>query len=233
MSRIKAFLLGAGIGAAGAFFVADRLSLSVDEEDAGSWRVRAEMAESRAAVSRARADAAEGELARIRTQLASHALEQPALPPGSAALPVPGPASVHHHPWPEVKSSSAKESLPPLDADLNLDEVGREEWNALVSSTLEREVSQRLGRTLSPERLERLTDNLARLRDASLGLRSENPVPGDPASLSDHLARTLMLVESDRIFRSETGIGISDFLQGLNGSQIEEVSTTEPVESNR
>ena len=108
-----------------------------------------------------------------------------------------------------------------------------EQWDALVSSALEHEVERRLGQRLSPERMERLLETLRRLRDASAGLRSEFLDPQDPDSLRDHLARTLVLVESDRLFREELGIGFSDFLRGLDGNPIEEVHPVEPSGSLR
>lgn len=104
------------------------------------------------------------------------------------------------------------------------------QWDTLVSSALEREVEQRLGQRLSPERMTRLLDGLRRLREASVGLRPEFLDPGDPDSLRDHLARTLVLVESDRLLREELGIGFSDFLRGLDGDPIEEVHPAKPGE---
>jgi len=38
-----------------------------------------------------------------------------------------------------------------------------------------------------------------------------------------------VLLEADRVFRKELGIGVSDFLQGLDSNQIEEVSPIEPA----
>jgi hypothetical protein len=81
--------------------------------------------------------------------------------------------------------------------------------------------------------MERLLETLRRLRDASAGLRSELLDPQNPDSLRDHLARTLVLVESDRLFREELGIGFSDFLRGLSGNPVEEIHPAEPGGSRR
>lgn len=233
MIRSTALLVGAGIAVA-AFLIAGLVSMRVGEEQSAHWRARAEAAESQAAAERARADAAERELARLQMQMESLALKKSAIPSGFASRTAPEPAADCSSSRTRALSPRAKASppLPPVDFDEGLAQTGQQEWHALVNSMLEREVRERLGLTLSPERFERLTDTLARLRDASAALRSEPPDSSDPASLRDHLARTLILMESDRIFRSELGIGVSDFLQGLSGDHIEEVPAVEPSQPN-
>jgi hypothetical protein len=95
------------------------------------------------------------------------------------------------------------------------------EWDTLVGGMLQVEAEHRLGRTLSPEQAQRLLETLSRLRDASMELSEE---PLDPSSPHDQLMHTPTLLEVDRTFRDELGIGVSDFLQGLDGDQIEEVA---------
>jgi hypothetical protein len=122
---------------------------------------------------------------------------------------------------------------PPPDPDTAFDPIRHEQWEVLVSRALEQEVERRLGRKLDHERMERLLGTLRRLRDASVGLRQEFLDPHDPESLRDHLARTLVLVESDRLFREELGISFSDFLRGLDGDPVEEIHPAKPGEAAR
>ena len=210
MNRIKAFFLGAGAVGAIAFllFANHPVERLVKEgEQAERWRARAE--------------AAERELDLLRTRLESLPESQQAVSLSSSAAKPRAPTCA-----PSTPTVSPPVSYP----DAWLDPARQEEWNALVSSALENEVERRLGHTLSPERVERLVETLRRLRDASIGLRSEFPDPKDPDSLRDQLAREIMLVESDRIIRAELGIGVSDFLRGLDGNPVEEVFPTKPIE---
>jgi hypothetical protein len=69
-----------------------------------------------------------------------------------------------------------------------------------------------------------LVDTLARLREASLALNQDPLDEADPSFLSEHLMGTLTLLEADRTFRNELGIGVSEFIRGLDRSQIEEVT---------
>jgi hypothetical protein len=210
VNRIKAFFLGAGAVGAIAFLLfanppAERLVK--EGEEAERWRARAE--------------AAERELDLLRTRLES-------LPESQQAVSLPSSAA---KPWAPTCAPSTPAVSPPVSyPDAWLDPARQEEWNALVSSALENEVERRLGHTLSPERVERLVETLRRLRDASIGLHSAFPDPEDPDSLRDQLAREIMLVESDRIIRAELGIGVSDFLRGLDGNPVEEVFPTKSIE---
>ena len=206
MNRITTFFLGAGAVGAIAFLLfanPPTERLVKQGEEAERWRTRAE--------------AAERELDLLRARLESFPETQPAVSLSSLAA--------------KPRAPSTPATSPPAPyLDAGLDPARQEEWNALVSSALENEVAERLGHTLSPERVERLVETLRRLRDASIGLRSELPDPQDSDSLRDQLAREIMLVESDRIFRAELGIGFSDFLRGLDGNPVEEVFPPKPIE---
>jgi hypothetical protein len=210
VNRITAFLLGAGAVAAITFLLfanppTERLVKEGEETE--RWRTRAE--------------AAERELDLLRARPESLPDSQPAVPLSSSAA----------KPWAPTCAPSTPGVSPPASyPDAWLDPARQEEWNALASSALENEVERRLGHTLSPDRIERLVETLRRLRDASIGLRSEFPNPEDPDSLRDQLAREIMLVESDRIIRGELGIGVSDFLRGLDGNPVEEVFPIKPIE---
>jgi hypothetical protein len=106
------------------------------------------------------------------------------------------------------------------------------EWNALVTGTLQAEVQRRLGRRIPEDQERRLVDTLTRLRDASLALTPEPLDERDPSSLSEHLMGNLVLLEADRTFRKELGIGVSEFIRGLDRGQIEEVPTA-PAKSKK
>lgn len=97
-------------------------------------------------------------------------------------------------------------------------------WEALVGGRLEQEAYLRVGERLSAERKARLLDALARLRDASLDLQQLPAAPDDPAGLRDRLSRTLVLLQTDQIFREELGMGVSEFLQGADPGAVEDVS---------
>lgn len=98
------------------------------------------------------------------------------------------------------------------------------EWDALVSGMLEYEVERRFGRRLELVQQQRLLDKLAQVRYASLGLQQEFGDPGSPAALRTRLSRTLAMLQADRVFREELGIGIAQFLQGLDGDAVEDVA---------
>jgi hypothetical protein len=104
------------------------------------------------------------------------------------------------------------------------------EWNALVGGMLEWEVERRTGQTLDAETGERLVSELGRLREASLALQESPAEPGDSAELRERLTQTLALVQVDQTFRKELGVGVAEFLQGLNSGVIEDVApaSTEP-----
>lgn len=123
-------------------------------------------------------------------------------------------------------SSIESFSPPPADSSPSLIAPERQhEWNALVTGTLQAEVQRRSGRRLPEEQERRLVDTLTRLRDASLALNQDPLDPADASVLSEHLMGTIALLEADRTFRNELGIGVSEFIRGLDRSQIEEVTT--------
>lgn len=97
------------------------------------------------------------------------------------------------------------------------------EWNALVGGMLEVEVERRTGEHLTMEKKERLLAELARLREASLSLQRAPAKPQDPAELRDRLTQSLALVQADQTFRNELGVGVAEFLQGLDPEAVEEV----------
>lgn len=120
-----------------------------------------------------------------------------------------------------VHSSLAELGTPPVVFEPD----SSAEWDALVGGMLEWEVEHRTGGQLSAEKRERLVSELARLREASLALQELPAEPGDSAELRERLTRTLTLVQVDATFRKELGLGVSEFLQELNPSAIEDVST--------
>jgi hypothetical protein len=123
-------------------------------------------------------------------------------------------------------SSIESFSPPPAGSSPSLIAPERQhEWNALVTGTLQAEVQRRSGRRLPEEQERRLVDTLTRLRDASLALNQDPLDPADASFLSEHLMGTIALLEVDRTFRNELGIGVSEFIRGLDRSQIEEVTT--------
>lgn len=189
------------------FFIA--LPSKGHNDKAGPWRLRA--------------SEAKGGLALMRNRLESASAQRQA---------VSKPAAAPRSPAQERTVSSAASSLPqpPSSNPALLDPARQDEWNILVTGALQSEVQRRLRHTLPLEQEQRLVETLARLRDASIGLEREEPFDAeDPSALHDHLVRTLVRLEADRTFRAELGIGVSDFLQGLSGDQVEEVFPVEPA----
>lgn len=157
--------------------------------------------------------------------------------------PVP-PASASAQPAPRVTRSALAAAVPP-EATLHRDraahvpgvqaaepvaEVAAEAvpdpvWEAIVGGMLAQEVERRFGARLAPQKKARLLDALARLREASLGLQQAPSDPRTAGDLRERLARQLALLEADRTFRAELGVGAAEFLQGLDAGAIEDVST--------
>ena len=103
-------------------------------------------------------------------------------------------------------------------------------WNALVGGMLEWEVEHRTGRKLTAEKKDRLVSTLSRLREASQALQQAPAEPRDSAELRDRLTQSIALVQADQAFRNELGLGVAEFLQGLDPTTVEDVSParTEP-----
>jgi hypothetical protein len=121
----------------------------------------------------------------------------------------------------EQARRSADQPQVDLHAESRVDEA--RDWNALVGGMLEWEVERRTGQKLDGAMRERLVSELGRLREASLALQESPAAPGDPAELRERLTRTLALVQVDQTFRNELGVGVAEFLQGLNSGAIEDV----------
>ena len=63
---------------------------------------------------------------------------------------------------------------------------------------------------------------LTQVRDASL-LYERHALDSEDGARRDRLTRTVILLELDRAFREEMGIGVADFVRGLDPDSIEEV----------
>lgn len=214
MTRTAAFCLGAALAGAvvGLLFVA--LQLAGRNDEAERWQVRALEAERHLSSLRDRLESLSARSESTPARLDSR--EKPLVGTTSSAQGLP------------AAPAKAPPPLPPPRLDSTVFDPARQhEWDALITGTLQSEVQRRLGHTLAPEQEQRLVEALARLRDASLGLNREPSDPEDPAALSDHLVRTIVLLEVDRTFRDELGTGVSDFLQGLERNQVEEVTPGE------
>jgi hypothetical protein len=97
------------------------------------------------------------------------------------------------------------------------------EWEALVGGMLESEVARRSDEKLTSEKKQRLISELSRLREASLALQQSPAEPDDPAEVRERLTQTLALVQVDQAFRKELGLGVAEFLQGLEPTAVENV----------
>jgi hypothetical protein len=135
--------------------------------------------------------------------------------------------SVDTHTSPDRQAGRSADA-PQVDSRAETRVDGASDWNALVGGMLEWEVERRTGQKLDAQTRQRLVAELGRLREASLLLQESPAEPGDPAELRERLARTLALVQVDQTFRNELGIGVAEFLQGLNSGAIEDVPPASP-----
>jgi hypothetical protein len=122
------------------------------------------------------------------------------------------------------RQEAGVEHPPIVDPSPRAEPESESEWNALVGGMLEWQVERRTGRKLSAGQRDRLVSELARLREASLSLQESSAQPADVADLRDRLTQTLVLAQVDETFRRETGMGVTEFLQGLNVGAVEDVS---------
>lgn len=159
--------------------------------------------------------------------LATHFAQRTESTELASANPIDSPQLILEHSGPPSVDTRA---LPGLSADApqvasrsaaRVDEGS--DWDALVGGMLEWEVERRTGQKLDGETRQRLVSELGRLREASLLLQESPAAPGDAAELREQLARTLALVQVDQTFRNELGVGVAEFLQGLNSRAIEDV----------
>lgn len=161
---------------------------------------------------RERAYEAEAQIARLRAEREA----RPTQPPGVAAPTDPAPL-----PPPEAEREPAGREP---DAAARHDPV----WEALVAGHLQTEVQRQLGRSLSSEQEARLMDRLRDVRDAAATLEAD---PGDDplASARRRLSRSIVMLEADRAFREELGVGVGDFLRGMDPGQVEDLTTPAPA----
>lgn len=150
----------------------------------------------------------------------------PGIARSTSTVPRPAPPIEHRARAPDAPQAAPASDLPANDAGELLEATAPDPaWTALVEGLLEQEVELRFGRRLAPEQKSRLLGELARLREASLGLQRTPAAPHDPAALRDRLSRQVAILEVDRAFREELGIGVSDFLEGLEAGEIDEITT--------
>jgi hypothetical protein len=205
LGRVAAFLLVAAVAAATFWH---RSSIDAERETVALWRERAYEAEQRIAALR-------GELARTR---------RAELARDSRGASSSGGRCVAQPP---------SESLPLLDeegavrpsATVQVEDATRLDpaWDALVSDALHGQVLERLGGELEPEREARLLDRLREVREVAGDLESDEETDAGNA-LRQRFERSVVLLEADRAFRDELGIGIAEFLAGFEDGAIEDVA---------
>jgi hypothetical protein len=212
---VVAFLAGAAVaGAIVALVGRAPPAPTPDDERVDHWRERALAAERDVT-------AARRQLANLTAQLEELAHRFDAISARFAALT----AAALPTPAPEAADTPVAEppAAPPGSPTPEFQAVNDEQWDALVRGTLQSEIERRLGATLPPQRVDRLVGALDRMRDASRSLALENLAPEDPAVHQAELMRNIVMLEADRAFRDELGIGVAEFLRGLDPGQVEEV----------
>jgi hypothetical protein len=225
---IVAFVAGV---AAGAVAVIVFLAGTESPDTAGVryWQQRAGDAESELAATRRRLLSATNQLESLSSRFDTLSARLEALTAAAAATPerqtTVVPALFTPAPAPTAAAtvvSGASTPTPEFQA------VSDEEWTALVRGTLHSEIERRLGGALPPEREQRLMQQLERLRDASRSLVEENLAPTDEERTRQDLMRTVVLMQADRVFREELGVGVAEFLRSLHSDQVEEIPPAGP-----
>jgi hypothetical protein len=103
-------------------------------------------------------------------------------------------------------------------------------WDELVSGALRDRVQRRLGRELTPQQEQRLMEQLDAVRQAGIALDEEDTA--DPtARRRQGLTRSIVLLEADRAFRNELGIGLGEFMNELNEEGLVEDLGEPPAEA--
>jgi hypothetical protein len=218
VARWQAFALGVAVAAAAAALIM-RAAVPADSETqlAGELQARAVQAERQLDATREQLESLSGQLASLTARCDAVAARLDALTRGAA----------QHAPAATPADTAAE---PPATAVPEFQPVAEEEWQALVSGALQAEVERRFGHALPPERQQRLVDALARVRAAATKMQPQEADEGESAGLRQQLTRSIVLMEADRVFREETGIGVTEFLRGLDPEQIQDVPAAEEEE---
>lgn len=128
---------------------------------------------------------------------------------------------------PPAQPAAAAATEPQVAATPEFQPVSEQQWEALVSGALQTEIERRFGQALPPERQQRLVDALARVRAAAASMPVEEAGSNDAAPLRQQLTRSIILLEADRVFREETGTGVTEFLRGLDAEQVEDMNAVD------
>lgn len=217
MRPVVAFAVGVVVGGALALLL---LRAAPENSEGGPWRDRAEQAERELAAERRKTATLASQMRGLAERFDALAARLETLSTTAAEVfRAPGAA-----PTPNAARAARDEpAQEPAAPTPEFQPVPDEQWDALVSGALESEIERRLGTELPPERVQRLKDSLQRVRGASHSLTAEEPDANDPDAARRELERNIVLLQADRAFREELGVGVADFLRGLDPGQVEEV----------
>jgi hypothetical protein len=196
------------VAAAAATLIARTSPPTPESPSVASWQARAERAERELEAARSRVASLAAQLERLAVRFDALAARFDELARQAA---------------PNATPTDANATEPQTAATPEFQPVSEEEWEALVSGALQSEIERRFGQSLPPERQQRLVDALARVRAAAALMPGEPSDSEDAARPGQHLTRSIILLEADRVFREETGIGVAEFLRSLDAEQVEDV----------
>lgn len=77
---------------------------------------------------------------------------------------------------------------------------------------------------LDPEKRIRLITALTKLKESSVLQNSKQYEESDPEYLRSRIDRSIRILEVNRVFERELGIGVSQFINLLDSSEVEDVS---------
>lgn len=95
--------------------------------------------------------------------------------------------------------------------------------NLLQNGELEKALDN-IRNDLEPEQRVRLISALAKLQESSVLLNSKQYNVSDPEYLRSRIDRSIRILEVNRLFEHELGIGVSQFLSSIDSSAVQDVS---------
>jgi len=94
----------------------------------------------------------------------------------------------------------------------------------LLNGELEKALND-AGNNLEPEKRGRLMTALSKLKESSLLQNNTQYDASDPEYLRSRIDRSIRILEVNRVFEHELGMGVSQFLNSVDPSAVEDVSS--------
>jgi len=208
MNQVAQYLLVIALTGATTYFISNRRSdINSLEMEVTHWRAQSVAFENELALLRQKYD---------QLETASHILDnnREQLEPNKKAN------AVNH--------KIAATAEPPTAQHNKIQNPKRMLDNKLLDSLLQNgELEQALydiRNDLKPEQRNRLMSALAKLQESSVLENSKQYEASDPEHLRARIDRSIRILEVNRVFEHELGIGVSQFLNSLDSSAVQDLS---------